>query len=221
MKNLFLFVIIIASSLFSHGQVAIDQPVSINDSGNLPSADAGLDITFSDKGLLLPRVALTSTSSPSPLSAHTAGMIVYNTATDGDVIPGLYINTGSAWVSLVPSGGGFDPQPSDYGFTQSSNGIWYKIIWSWGSNTVLGISGQYSSHSAIEAGLWRLATQTEVNNLRIAGVLPTGFQGWSGDGYPGQEAGYQYYYQVNSGSVTWHQSDWGNNGYQKAIIVWR
>ncbi|MFK5959302.1 MAG: hypothetical protein QM495_10615, partial [Lutibacter sp.] len=54
-----------------------------------------------NKGFLPPRVALTSTTSASPLAAHVAGMVVYNTATAGDVIPGLYVNNGTAWEKQI------------------------------------------------------------------------------------------------------------------------
>lgn len=75
------------------------QNVGINPTGTPPNANAGLDIDFPDKGLLIPRVSLTSTSSFAPLSAHVAGMIVYNTASINDVTPGFYYNNGSKWVS--------------------------------------------------------------------------------------------------------------------------
>ena len=65
-----------------------------------PDFDSVLDITSTDKGALLPRVNLISTASFTPLSAHVAGMIVYNLATINDVTPGYYYNNGSAWVSL-------------------------------------------------------------------------------------------------------------------------
>lgn len=70
-----------------------------------PSADALLDLKeaatgTSTKGLLLPRISLTSTTLPNPLSSHTAGMAVYNTATTGDVTPGYYCNNGEKWVRL-------------------------------------------------------------------------------------------------------------------------
>lgn len=65
-----------------------------------PDADAALDITSATGGVLLPRVALTITTSPAPLSADVAGMIVYNTATAGDVTPGFYYNDGAVWVRL-------------------------------------------------------------------------------------------------------------------------
>jgi hypothetical protein len=65
-----------------------------------PDNDAMLDITSSSKGALLPRVALTSTSSFAPLSAHVAGMLLYNTASINDVTPGYYYNDGSQWVRM-------------------------------------------------------------------------------------------------------------------------
>jgi hypothetical protein len=71
-----------------------------------PNSNAVLDlISNSTKGLLLPRVALTATNDASPTSAHTAGMTVYNTATNSSVLgyevaPGLYYNDGSKWVRM-------------------------------------------------------------------------------------------------------------------------
>ncbi|MBB4805545.1 hypothetical protein HNP38_000817 [Chryseobacterium defluvii] len=70
--------------------------VGINTSS--PNTDAALDVVSNTKGILNTRIALSSTSSPSPLSAHVAGMMVYNTASVSDVTPGLYYNDGSKWV---------------------------------------------------------------------------------------------------------------------------
>ncbi|MFT4223268.1 hypothetical protein [Dysgonomonas sp.] len=83
-------------SLTMHAQVTIG-------SGGAPHNDALLDLKenstgSSTKGLLLPRVSLSSTTSFSPLSAHVAGMAVYNTATTGDVTPGYYFNDGTRWI---------------------------------------------------------------------------------------------------------------------------
>ena len=75
--------------------------------GNNPTtinADAVLETESTNKGFLLPRIALTATNSASPLSAHTAGMAVYNTATAGtapfNVSPGIYYNNGTGWIKL-------------------------------------------------------------------------------------------------------------------------
>lgn len=70
-----------------------------------PNSNAMLDISSSNKGVKLPTVALLATNNPSPLSAHVAGMIIYNSATAGvspnDVTPGLYTNDGSKWIRLI------------------------------------------------------------------------------------------------------------------------
>ncbi len=69
------------------------------------NANAALEIESTNKGLLLPRVALTATTSPAPLSADVAGMMVYNTATAGDVFPGYYYNNGTDWVRVSNAAG--------------------------------------------------------------------------------------------------------------------
>ncbi len=70
-----------------------------------PNSNALLDVDSSiyTGGILLPRLGLSSTGSFAPLSAHVAGMIVYNTASIADVTPGFYYNNGTLWVRI---GGG-------------------------------------------------------------------------------------------------------------------
>ena len=74
------------------------------------NANALLDLQSTSKGLLLPRVQLTSTTAFAPLAAHVAGMTVYNTATAGtapnNVTPGYYYNDGTRWVRIVGVGSG-------------------------------------------------------------------------------------------------------------------
>jgi hypothetical protein len=84
--------------LFFLSLSGISQTVSINTTGAPPDGSAGLDISIPNLGFLIPRVALTGTFSPAPLLSHVAGMIVYNTATAGDVNPGIYINNGTKWL---------------------------------------------------------------------------------------------------------------------------
>jgi len=73
-----------------------------------PNANALLDMTAVNKGMLPPRVVLDSTTSFAPLSAHVQGMLVYNTATAGtfptNVIPGYYYNIGTKWWLLGGTG---------------------------------------------------------------------------------------------------------------------
>jgi hypothetical protein len=73
-----------------------------------PDTNSKLEISNSNKGLLLPRVALTATQNPSPLTAHVEGMEVYNTTkaitvVGQEVYPGKYINDGTQWIREMNS----------------------------------------------------------------------------------------------------------------------
>jgi hypothetical protein len=80
-------------------QNAIAQNVGINATGAAPNASAILDVEATDKGFLIPRVALTQTSSNAPIGASIiTSLLVYNTATINDVTPGFYYWNGSIWI---------------------------------------------------------------------------------------------------------------------------
>lgn len=70
------------------------QNVSINTTGTAANTSAGLDVDFTDKGSLIPRVALTASNSAAPITAPTTSLMVYNTASAGAspnaVTPGYY-----------------------------------------------------------------------------------------------------------------------------------
>jgi len=97
-----------AGSLYSQTQSVGTLKLSDNTGTFTYNTDALIDMQSNAKGLLLPRVALTSTASASPLSAFTAGMAVYNTNTtntgSNDVTPGYYFSDGSKWIRLAGTG---------------------------------------------------------------------------------------------------------------------
>jgi hypothetical protein len=97
MKKIFLNIVFVAASFTTFAQVGVGT--------TSPNTAAILDVTSTNKGLLLPRVALTATNLATPLSAHVAGMTIYNTATAGTgettVLPGTYYNDGSKWVKVA------------------------------------------------------------------------------------------------------------------------
>ncbi|MES2649117.1 MAG: tail fiber domain-containing protein [Bacteroidota bacterium] len=74
-----------------------------------PNASAGLDLSFANKGFLLPRLALTGTGDLSTVPTPATSLLIYNTATAGAgitaVIPGFYFFNGSAWSPLSASTG--------------------------------------------------------------------------------------------------------------------
>jgi hypothetical protein len=104
MKKIFHFIIV----LLMVGVTTVNAQTKIKDgtvtgSSNLPNSNAILELESNNRGLLLPRIALTATTSPSPLSAHIKGVEVYNTAEVNDVDSGLYFNDGTKWVRVSNS----------------------------------------------------------------------------------------------------------------------
>ena len=84
------------------------QSVGINSTGAVPDVSAMLDVNHPNKGLLVPRVALTATNVAAPVTTPATSLLVYNTATTADVTPGYYYWSGTAWQRLATgsSGGG-------------------------------------------------------------------------------------------------------------------
>ena len=87
MRKALLFIVILTSPMF--GQVGI----------GTTSPNAALDITATNDGLLLPRIALNNTTTAT-VTTPTVSELVYNTATAGDVTPGFYYWDGTKWVRL-------------------------------------------------------------------------------------------------------------------------
>jgi hypothetical protein len=104
MKKILLLTVILTSAIIAtvNAQTKIKDG-TVTGSSNLPNSNAILELESNNKGLLMPRVALTMTTSPSPLSAHIKGMEVYNTAQINDVDSGLYFNDGTKWVRVSSS----------------------------------------------------------------------------------------------------------------------
>ncbi|PKP48168.1 MAG: hypothetical protein CVT95_04715 [Bacteroidetes bacterium HGW-Bacteroidetes-12] len=104
MKKIILFAVIFQFVLFNLNA----QNIGINATGLAPAASAGLDVDFTNKGLLVPRVALTALNAAGPIAAPATSLLVYNTATAGvapnNVTPGYYYWNGTAWVKFNTGG---------------------------------------------------------------------------------------------------------------------
>ncbi len=100
MKNLFILLFLTAG-LSAWSQVAI------NTDGSEPDNSAMLDVKSIDKGLLIPRVALTGTLDVATIPSPATSLLIYNTATAGtspdNVTPGYYYWNGTAWTTLANS----------------------------------------------------------------------------------------------------------------------
>lgn len=65
-----------------------------------------LEIEATNKGLLLPRLSLVSTTSAAPLTSFVKGMLVFDTATINDITPGMYYCDGIKWIKVNAGTGG-------------------------------------------------------------------------------------------------------------------
>lgn len=107
MRKIILTAITIVLSL----QISEAQNVGINGNGVAPNSSAMLDVDVSTlgasskKGMLMPRVALTSMTDASTIPSPATSLYVYNTATAGvapsQVYPGYYYWDGAKWVRMV------------------------------------------------------------------------------------------------------------------------
>ncbi len=99
MKRIIFLILFISTGLFAQTGIGT----------TTPNASAKLEVNASDKGLLPPRVALTSTSVFAPVTglsgstalASAAGLLVYNTTSNAEVSPGFYYWSGTAWIRLT------------------------------------------------------------------------------------------------------------------------
>ncbi|GEQ85527.1 hypothetical protein ULMS_10350 [Patiriisocius marinistellae] len=101
-KNIFLVSsCFLLCSLFTNAQVGINTTT--------PSASSALDITSTNKGFLMTKVALTGTDDMTTITpSPTIGLLVYNTASTGssgtEVVPGFYYFNGTSWRRFYTQG---------------------------------------------------------------------------------------------------------------------
>lgn len=137
MKNVFFLTLL---GLLATGQVRAQQLHRISDgtASAVMNSNALLELQSTNKGMILPRVALTATTNPAPLGAHVQGMMVYNTATANDVVPGQYINDGTQWKRILQ-----DVQPA-----------YYKLL-TWSGSTAQSFPWGTTSYP-INVGTWTI-----------------------------------------------------------------
>lgn len=90
MKKVIILFVLVISCLYtyiSQAQVGIGTTV--------PNSSAMLDINSTNRGLLIPQIALTGTTDTATITSPAVSLLVYNTASTSDVTPGYYYNSGT------------------------------------------------------------------------------------------------------------------------------
>lgn len=137
------------------------QNIGINATGAAPAASAMLDITATDRGLLIPRVALTATNSALPVTTPADALLVYNTATAGtapnNVTPGYYYysTASSTWLPILSGVKGWTTT-GNYGTVAGTNYI--------GTNDAIDLVVKTGGTAAANERLRVLATGITVVN---------------------------------------------------------
>ncbi len=121
-----------------------------------PNQSAELDLTSANKGLLIPRIYLTTnTNNPSPVSSPSTGLIVFNIGSNQP--QGFYYWSGSAWTLLKSPTG---MEVSGPGFSTDNAIVRFD-----------GTTGKIIQNSQII--LSDLSNITSVNNLSVGGFTLT------------------------------------------------
>ncbi len=100
MKRIYFLLGMVLLGGTTYAQVGIGTPI--------PDPSTQLDVVASDKGIMIPRVALTSTTDVTTIANMASGsdktsLLVFNTATAADVTPGYYYWDGTKWLRLLTS----------------------------------------------------------------------------------------------------------------------
>jgi hypothetical protein len=179
MKYIFSIVSILLST-FSFAQVGIGT--------NTPNSSAALDLNSSNKGFLLPRVNLTSTTDATTIISPASGLLVYNTNTS--IGEGVYVNMGT------PS----SPNWSSITIFNSSKGINVgKVVYS-------AASGDNSKVVSVKNFSFRIGGGTGWNQIQMKMNANPGssktininnVEGWGNNGY-----------QHSYNPVTYTTSNW-------------
>lgn len=118
---------------------------------NSPAPSSVIDMTATNKGVLLPRVALTSTIAAAPVTAPADALTVFNTATAGtapnNVTPGYYYwsTAGSQWIRLLNQNDAVSLEPWQVQAGTSKAGTNAQSIYQTGSVAVGDFSGAAST----------------------------------------------------------------------------
>lgn len=115
MKNITL-VLCLSAFLFSAKIQA--QNVGINGTGATPNASAMLDVSATNKGVLIPQVSLTSLTDATTIASPANSLMIYNTNTAITGGAGYYYNSGTSaspvWVPMLTSTSTLNQSVTDY-----------------------------------------------------------------------------------------------------------
>jgi len=142
---------ILSTAFFILFQVWIKaQNVGINDDGSTPDNSAILDVKSTNKGILIPNIALTGANDATTIGSPAIGLLIYNTAIISGLTPGYYYNAGTVlspvWARLETGTAGINIGDMQY---------WNATDW---IILPVGSAGQVLTMNASNTPVWQNAS---------------------------------------------------------------
>lgn len=154
-------------TMFTSSDVMAQSGVGINGTGAPANSSAGLDVDFSNKGVLIPRIALTSTTDVTTIPTPANSLLVFNTTNGAGLTPGFYYYDGNLmqWTAVAGSGGGGGgggaaivcSSPAEDKTLVYNNGQWecndvLEVDPTWNAVSINNFSGPSSSYNLLVSG---------------------------------------------------------------------
>lgn len=144
-------IIIVLLCLAPHLNLINAQNVGINTTGVAPDASSILDVSATDKGILIPRVNIIDLTTAAPITVPSNSLLVYNTNITSGV--GFYFWNGTEWINLTDNSGNADEDWYEVGTTSDPDNI---------------------NNNVFTMGNVGIGTTTPTNNLHVSGGTESG-----------------------------------------------
>lgn len=115
-KQTKLFLILAITFLLFLNSIKAQVGIGVSD----PASSAMLDITSSNKGLLIPRIALASTTDITTITSPANGLLIWNNGLGGVSAAGFYFWSNSKWNQVATTS---TAPPSSGGWSTSGNNV--------------------------------------------------------------------------------------------------
>ncbi len=99
-NHIYLFQLCMIILLIVLGTSKLNAQLKVGNNPKTLNPNSLFEMESTNKGMLMPRLALVHPDSFTPMTAHVKGMIVFNTDSTSNVKPGLYYNSGTKWLKI-------------------------------------------------------------------------------------------------------------------------